>query len=110
MRYDTRSGKWTNLQLYKAKHFAMTVIHNQLVLVGGIENGLYSRVLCVWRADSKEWTHPYPEMPTGRLDCSAVVYYNEWLVVAGGKSISETVLSSVDVMNTDNKQWCTVFC
>ena len=58
----------------------------------------------VWDADNKQWTHPYPEMHTARWICSAVVH-NEWLVVAGGMSASGEMLSSVEVMNTNSKQW-----
>ena len=39
MGYDTCSGEWTKLPPYRAWGFAMTVIHNQLVLVGGYEDG-----------------------------------------------------------------------
>ena len=71
MGYDTCSGKWTKLPPYRAAWFAMTVIHNQLVLVGGSEDGHMSKVVGVWRADRKEWTHPYPEMTAARYQCSA---------------------------------------
>ena len=74
MEYDISSGKWAKLTPYRACYFAMTVINNQLVLVGGEEHGGCSKVLGVWRAESKEWTHPYPDMPTARPSCSAVVY------------------------------------
>ena len=74
------------------------------MLVGGEGHGGYSKVLGVWRAESKEWTHPYPDMPTARSECSAVVY-NEWLAVAGGRGDGVGRLSSVEVMNTDSKQW-----
>ena len=104
MEYDISSGKWAKLPPYRACDFAMTVINNQLVLVGGWEHGVQSKVLGVWRAESKEWTHPYPDMPTARSHCSAVVY-NEWLVVAGGKGYGRVMLSCFEVMNTDNKQW-----
>ena len=103
MEYDISSGKWAKLPPYRACYFAMTAINNQLVLVGGLGRGGYSKVLCVWRAESMEWTHPYPDMPTARSECSAVVY-NEWLAVAGGEEGGVT-LSSVEVMNTDSKQW-----
>ena len=102
MEYDISSGKWAKLPPYRACDFAMTVINNQLVLVGGEEHGGCSKVLGVWRPESKEWTHPYPDMLTARSRCSAVVY-NEWLAVAGGWDGSG--LSSVEVMNTDSKQW-----
>ena len=105
MEYDISSGKWAVLPPYRAWGFAMTVINNQLVLVGGrLEHENYSKVLGVWRAESKEWTHPYPHMSTARSWCSAVVY-NEWLVVAGGYENGTMSLSSVEVMNTVTKQW-----
>ena len=105
MEYDTSSGKWAKLPPYRVCYCAMTAINGQLVLVGGWEHGGYSKVLGVWRAESKEWTHPYPDMPTARPHCSAVVY-KEWLVVAGGLGgKDEGRLSSVEVLNTDSKQW-----
>ena len=103
MEYDIGSGHWTKLPPYRFRNFAMTVIHNELVLVGGQGQvqGQYSKMLGVWRAESQEWTLNFPEMLTARSSCSAVVY-NEWLVVAGGE---EGQMSSVDVMNTGTKQW-----
>ena len=102
MTYDISTGKWTTLPRYRARHFAMTAINNQLVLVGGYKHGVSSKVLGVWDADKKQWIHPYPEMHTARSSCSAVVY-KEWLVVAGGWT--GEMLSSVEVMNTNSKQW-----
>ena len=102
MAYDISSGQWTKLPPYRARDFAMTMISNQLVLVGGWEPGVgRSKVLGVWRA---KWTHPYPDMPTAREGCSAVGY-KEWLVMAGGRVGSGDRLSSVEVLNTDTKQW-----
>ena len=103
MEYDTTSGKWAALPPYRARDFAMTVISNLLVLVGGWEHDQMSKVVGVWRADRREWTHPYSEMHTARSHCSAAVY-NEWLVVAGGHG-DNGVFSSVEVLNTDSKQW-----
>ena len=103
MAFDITSGKWTTLPPYRTRNFAMTAINNQLVLVGGEDHGGYSKVLGVWGADNKQWTHPYPGMHTARSHCSAVVY-NEWLVVAGGVAGWKR-LSSIEVMNIDSKQW-----
>ena len=107
MTYDISTGKWATLPPYRARGFAMTAINNQLVLVGGREHdGGRSKVLGVWDADNKQWTHPNPEMHTARSQCSAVVY-NEWLVVAGGATTDGAILSSdsVEVMNINSKQW-----
>ena len=105
MAYGITSGKWTTLPPYRTRYFAMTAINNQLMLVGGEDHGDASKVLGVWGADNKQWTHPYPEMHTARSECSAVVY-NEWLVVAGGEA-GGGHLSSVEVINIDSKQWFT---
>ena len=105
MTYDISTGKWATLPPYRACDFAMTAINNQLVLVGGFEHyGDRSKVVGVWDAENKQWTHPYPQMHTVRSKCSAVVH-NEWLVVAGGWPASGAMLSSVEVMNTNSKQW-----
>ena len=106
MEYDILSGKWSTLPPYRARDFGMAKINNQLVLVGGLEQYSRIKLLGTWRAESKEWTHPYPEMPTARSQCSAVTY-NQWLVVAGGWSKQIDCLSSVEIMDTINKQWYT---
>ena len=106
MEYNTSSAKWADLPSYQLHSFGMTVINNQLVLVGGqFPIGGYGKVLGVWGAKSRKWTHPYPEMPTARSLCSVAVF-KEWLIVAGGVSGGMAV-SSVEVMNTDTKQWHT---
>ena len=103
MTYDISAGKWATLPPYSTRYFAMTAIDRHLVLVGGMGRDGVSKVLGVWSEDSKKWTHPYPDMTTPRCSCSAVVY-NQYLVVAGGGGAGDT-LSSVEVMNTDTKQW-----
>ena len=105
MTYDISTGKWDTLPPYRARHFAMTAINNQLVLMGGMEqDNNMIKVLGVWDASKMQWTHPYPEMHTAHSSCSAVVY-KEWLVVAGGWTAPGARLSSVEVMNTNSKQW-----
>ena len=108
MEYDIDSGKWDKLAQYRTCSFAMTAINNQLVLVGGTQSDdSHSRLLGIWRADSKKWIHPYPDMPTA-CHSPSVVTYKEWLVVVGGDSDMLKYLSSVNVMNTSSKQWHTV--
>ena len=103
MTYDVRAGKWATLPPYIVRNFAMTILNNHLLLVGGFEGKFHSKVLGVWRADCKKWTHPYPDMPTPRRSCSAVTY-KQWLVAAGGWRDGDR-LFTVEVMNTDTKQW-----
>ena len=102
MKYTSIPTNWEELPPYQVWNFGMTVIDNQLVLVGGEDGVRYSKVLGVWGADSREWIHPYPEMPTARSKCSAVVY-KEWLIVAGGVSNVWRAGLSVEVMNSGAK-------
>ncbi len=74
------------------------------MLVGGFEHPDMSKIVGVWGADSKAWMHPYPAMPTARCRCSAIAY-NQWLVVAGGYGSDSHLLSCVEVLNIDSKQW-----
>lgn len=108
MEYSTATEKWEVLPQYTTSYFAMTVIDQQLVLVGGYVKGGRSKELAVWSADSREWsTHIYPPMHTARGRCSAVCH-KKWLVVAGGWSEPTDgghALCSVEVMDTANKQW-----
>ena len=105
MTYDISAGKWAKLPPYSTYWFATTAIDNHLVLVGGKgRDSDKSKVLGMWSEDSKKWTHPYPDMTTPRALCSVVVY-TRWLVVAGGNGDDLSELSSVEVMNTETKQW-----
>ena len=63
-----------------------SLISNQLVLVGAKD----SKVLGVWGADRKAWTHPYRNAHcTSRIVLRLLT--NRWLVVAGGRAQGERV-------------------
>ncbi len=105
MTYNIESSEWHTLSPYIASCFAMTVINNKLVLIGGVvkkENCFSStKELGEWQSDSNEWTHPYPPMPIPHIRPS-VATYEHWLVVAGGwygESISD-----VEVLDLSNMQ------
>ena len=103
MAYDISADKWDTLPPYQTCDSAMTAIDNQLLILGGYgRDSEYSKVVGAWRINSKKWTHPYPDMTTPRVYCSAVSY-KHWVVVAGGSNNGN--LSSIEVLNTDTKQW-----
>ena len=104
MAYDMQFCNWRALPPYSAISFAMTTINNKLILVGGCKDVAVVGQLGVWKTDSNQWTCPFPAMPTPRHSPSATSY-KHWLVVAGGCTIDS--LSSVEVLDIDNKQWST---
>ena len=104
MAYSMQTCKWHTLPPYSARWFAMTTINNKVIVVGGYHNHSVVNQLGVWKTDSKQWTRPFPAMPTPRSSPSATSY-KHWLVVAGG--YREESLSTVEVLDIDNKQWST---
>ena len=104
MAYNTRSYKWHQLPPYTADSFAMVVINNQLVMVGGEDSNSHpTNLLGMWDTGSSQWTRPYASMPTARDDPSAVVY-KQWLIVAGGET-GDHSLSTVEVLDVASNQW-----
>ena len=103
--YEQEAG-WKRLPIYQYIQFTMAVLQDQLTLVGGRDTSTLevTNQIAVW--DSRQWTYPYPPMPTPRLK-SAVVTYIKWLVVAGGSDDGTHCLSTVEIMDTTNKQWFT---
>ena len=103
MAYDIQSLNWHSLPSYKTREFAMAVVKNQLVLVGGHDRSDNdSNMVAMWDASKRQWTHPFPPMPTARYSCSAVAY-KQWLVVVGGWACGS--MSSVVMLDVDRKQW-----
>ena len=103
--YDMDGHRWTKLPKYKCRWFAMTVINNQLTLVGGknISSPQSTNKLAVYEPSSQKWTYPYHPMPTPRHS-PAVIVYDIWLLVAGGYDASGK-LATVELFNTSTKQW-----
>ena len=70
---------------------------------GTITNQLFS-----WAKEGSQqmWTKKFPPMPTKRWGAAALCTKTNSIVVAGGEGEGETVLRTVEVMNTDTLQWC----
>ncbi len=102
--YTPERDGWSRLPECPVKSFAMAVVNQQLVVVGG-----YSRdhrpqsAVLVWDSPSQQWTSPYPNMPTTRWSAAAVGYQH-FLVVAGGFG-GGSYLTTVEILNTSTKRW-----
>ncbi len=86
--------------------YALTTYHSELVLVGGILNGITTNKL--WSSDTGlEWHPLLPSMPTKRSWSSAInIESPEYLVVAGGKGDNDNDLDTVEVL--EHEQWSVV--
>ncbi len=105
MAYNTLSCQWHTLSPYSTTRFAMTTINNKLVLVGGRNrDNSDSSELGEWQPDSKQWTYPFPPIPTPRRFPSATSY-KHWVVVAGGDHGAG--IKTVEVLDVSSMQWST---
>lgn len=103
IKYNTDSEEWVTLPPYRTSHFGMTTLKDQLVLIGGKEEGNVTKILAVW--SEPIWIHPFPPMSTARYGCSAITSCDIWLIVAGGCNEHYDSLSSVEILHTITKQW-----
>ncbi len=108
--YTPESDGWSRLPNCPVKWFAMAVVNQQLVVVGGNSRDYRPQsAVLVWDSPSQQWTSPYPNMPTARWS-SAAVGYQHFLVVAGGGDGSHLMkphlyLTTVNILNTSTKRW-----
>ena len=105
--YEPSHEVWATMPPYQYELFAMTVIEDQLVLVGGedVRSRIRTNTLGVWDEALCYWTHPFPPMLTACSSPAVVNYDNRWLVVAGGSGEGGGDLFIVEIMDICNSQW-----
>ena len=105
--YDPKLDFYDTLPPYTYKYFAMAVVNNQLVLIGGrdVQTNKKTNKLGVWNEQSKRWTYPLPQMTTVCHSASVATHNNRWLVVIGGHD-DGSVLTRVEILDTtESRQW-----
>ena len=108
--YNSDTEKWSTLPECHREYFTLAVINGLVTVVGGRQsqskftNNLLSLVPS--EGGKWKWVEHFPPMPTKRV-FTAVVCSGMVLVVAGGWGEGNTRLATVEVMNTDTRQWST---
>lgn len=101
--YDIENDDWKTLPRYEYFWFGMTVVNDQLVLVGGTVNERTNK-LGVWNEAEQKWTHPFPPMNQTRSGAAVITYNNRWIVVAGGFDGINS-LQSVEILDINAGKW-----
>ena len=108
--YNLDKATWTKLPPAPQYDNEAVAINNQLVLIGGCEASSHtiSNIVSTWTGQS--WEQDLQAMPTKRFR-PGVTTYGAYVIVAGGMAEDEqTLLSSMDVLDTTTRQWCTASC
>jgi len=105
--YDSHSGEWSILPDCLVFSFSIVVVTGYLTVVGGYRGGttntLFSLVGEGW---DRKWVEHFPPMPTKQQE-AAVLCSGKSLVVAGGRDEMCCPLDTVEVMDTETRQWST---
>ena len=104
--YNSHTDKWSPLTECP-KHSVLTVIRGFLTAVGGEESDNHKCTNTLLSLVDGNWANHFPPMPTKRKKI-AVVRTEKALIVAGGIGDGDSVLATVEVMDTDTLQWSTV--
>jgi len=110
--YSIDTYKWSTLPDCPRTDFTLTVINDFVTAVGGIKPGTWFSVVqltntlisVINEGDKWKWVELFPRMPTKRA-LTAVACSGKTLVVAGGGVNQSTMLTTVEVMDTDTLQW-----
>ena len=105
--YDLDKATWTKLPPAPQYYSQAVAINNRLILIGGREASFntISNMVSTWTGQG--WQQDIPAMPTKRL-APGVTTYGTYVIVAGGRAEdNQTLLNSIDVLNTATCQWST---
>ena len=89
--------------------FAISVVDSLLTTVGGFgddiknTNQLFS---LTGEGSDRRWTEKFPPMPTKRY-CVGALCTGTVLIVVGGYDDKDQILKTVEVLNTETRQWHT---
>lgn len=107
--YNPQEDTYKKLPPYTHKYFAIAVIDDNLVLIGGEQDDKlkprFTNQLGMWDSKSLKWTHPLPPMSIPCKCPSVTTYENRWLVVIGGYNSTDGALSRVEILDISSQQW-----
>ena len=106
--YDVDEEVWSQMPECPLNHSTLAMVKGLLTAVGGKQSLKPTSTLLSLTGEGslRKWSKHFPPMPTKRY-VTAVVCSGLSLIVAGGTGDNDTILSTVEVMNTENLQWFT---
>ncbi len=104
--YDATKG-WSELPNCPHEWSSLAIINNLLTTIGGgiltTTNKLFS---LTGEGDNRRWTEEFPPMPTKRSNATSLCIKISLVVIGGDREIFRS-LATVEVMNTETRQWST---
>ena len=102
--YNSTTDTWSRLPDCRSTQTTLAIVNGLLTTVGGgYSNKLFS---LTGEERDRKWTEVFPPMTTKRDRVTAVTT-GRALIVAGGRDKEYRGLTTVEIMNTDTRQWST---
>ena len=106
--YNIDKATWTQLPPAPQYFSGAAAIDNVLVLIAGCEASSDAVTNMVSSWNGQGWEQNIPALPTKRFR-PGVTTYGNYVIVAGGMAENnQTLLSSIDVLDTTTRQWQTL--
>ena len=105
--YKLTDDQWMKLPLLPQYYGVPTNINNELSYIGGLDYSTHRSTNKVITLHNDHWITSYPNMTVGRY-YHAVVSYQHYTIVAGGKGKDRSTLDTIEVFNCNNNQWIIV--
>ena len=103
--YSVNSLTWAKPSCCPTSDCPLVVVNNLLTLVGGCDKDhCTNKLFSLTGEGTGSWSQEFPSMPTKRHGVAAL-FAGIALIVAGGVGEDESVLTVVEVLNTENNQW-----
>ena len=102
--YNLTTNQWSYPITTPYSWFALTVLENKLIIVGGIgkKSGIVKKVLFL---NGGHW-EAYSEMPTARCHATAVGYQSKLIVIGGAtERRARSVSSTVELLDSTTGSW-----
>ena len=105
--YNIDKATWTQLPPAPQYNSEAAAIDNVLVLIAGREALSHAITNMVSSWSGQVWEQNIPALPTKRFR-PGVMTYGNYVIVAGGRvEDKQTILSSIDVLDINSRQWQT---
>ena len=104
------TNNWSRLPDCPVKNCSLAVVNDLLTTIGGgsdlqpATNKLFS---FTGEGRDKSWIEEFPPMPTKRCRSTALCTGTSLIVAGGQETMFSTCLTTVEVMNTETRQWST---
>ena len=102
--YKLIDDQWMRLPLLPQCYGVPTNINNQLCYIGGSDYSTVRSTNKVITFEHDQWIVKHCNMTTAR-EQHAVVSYQHYTIVAGGKGEDGSTLDTIEVFNCNNNQW-----